>query len=167
MAVLGAQIVITMVMASLMSKISPYKSFSRWILTGYSRLVRYVHPSDDELKSLVAPNGGGGGGGKARNRKHYRSQPPSSSNGNVFNVPRSLDVQLETAQVEVSDLIQLRFYAEYQWLLDFAIYAVLVYSLTEVSFVLAVLLFGTCFEASIFFILEMPFPGKKIQKIKS
>jgi len=127
MAVLGAQIVITMVMASLMSKISPYKSFSRWILTGYSKLIRYVHPSDEELKALVVPPPNG----NRNNRKYRGGANGSQDNGGVFNVPRSLDVQLETAPVEVSDLIQLRYYPEYQWLLDFAIYAIFVYASTE------------------------------------
>lgn len=52
MAVLGAQIVITMVVASIMSKIGPYMSFARWILT-YSGLIRYMHPSDEELRAIA------------------------------------------------------------------------------------------------------------------
>jgi hypothetical protein len=50
--VLGIQIVITMVVASIMSKVGPYLSFARWMLTS-SGLVRYVHPSDEELKELA------------------------------------------------------------------------------------------------------------------
>ena len=49
---LGVQIVITMVVASIMSKVGPYLSFARWMLSS-SGLVRYVHPSDDELKELA------------------------------------------------------------------------------------------------------------------
>ena len=52
MAVLGVQIVITMVMASIMTKIGPFMSFARWILTS-SGLVRYMHPSDEELKPMA------------------------------------------------------------------------------------------------------------------
>ena len=51
MAVLGVQIVITMVMASVMTKIGPFMSLARWILTS-NGLVRYLHPSDEELKPL-------------------------------------------------------------------------------------------------------------------
>jgi len=135
MAVLGAQIVITMIMASIMSKISPYESFSRWILTGYSKLVRFVHPSDEELKSLLAPqmaSKSSGSSGSARNRRKNGGGQSNANGGNdVFNVPKNIDVQLETSSVQVSDLIQLRFYAEYQWLLDFALYAIMVYTLTE------------------------------------
>ncbi|KAI8040287.1 hypothetical protein M5D96_006227 [Drosophila gunungcola] len=50
MAVLGAQLVITLVMVSVIQKLSPHYSFAKWILcrTG---LHRYLHPTDDELRS--------------------------------------------------------------------------------------------------------------------
>ena len=41
-----------MVMASVMSKIGPFYSFSRWLLTS-SGLVRYMHPSDEELRIMA------------------------------------------------------------------------------------------------------------------
>ena len=41
-----------MVVASVMSKVGPYMSFARWMLIS-SRLVRYVHPTDEELKELA------------------------------------------------------------------------------------------------------------------
>jgi len=59
-----------------------------------------------------------------------------ASNNGHFNVPRNLDLQLETAKVTKTDLCQLRFYAEYQWLVDFALYSLIVYVLTEVIFFL-------------------------------
>ncbi len=48
-------------------------------------------------------------------------------------MPRNIDLQLETAKVTKTDICQLRYYAEYQWLVDFAIYALVVYTLTEVN----------------------------------
>lgn len=42
-------------------------------------------------------------------------------------------MQLETAKVTALDVVHLKFYSEYQWLLDFAVYASVVYILTEVS----------------------------------
>jgi hypothetical protein len=56
----------------------------------------------------------------------------AGSNGH-FNVPRNLELQLETAKVTKTDICQLRFYAEYQWLVDFALYTLIVYGLTEVT----------------------------------
>lgn len=66
-----------------------------------SGLVRYVHPSDEELRDFsLAPK-------PDRKKKHRQRQ---ETNGNsVFNVPRNLDLQLETAKVTKSDLVQLRY----------------------------------------------------------
>ena len=34
--------------------------------------------------------------------------------------------------MELTDLVQLRYYTEYQWLLDFSLYSLITYSLSEV-----------------------------------
>jgi hypothetical protein len=41
-----------MVTASIMTKVGPFMSFARWILTS-SGLVRYMHPTDEELKPMA------------------------------------------------------------------------------------------------------------------
>ena len=121
-----------MIVASVMSKVGPYMSFARWILTS-SGLVRYMHPSDEELRSLAMIP-------KDRNRKKgsRREDRIAGKNGHanengIFNVPRNIDLQLDTTKVTTTDVIQLRFYPEYQWLVDFAFHAMLVYIMTEVS----------------------------------
>ena len=126
-AVLGVQIVITMIVASTMSKIGPYMSFARWILTT-SGLIRYMHPTDEELKSLIMI---------PRDKKNKKGSRREDRNGNasdnsVFNVPRNLDIQLETTKVTTGEVVQLRYYTEYQWLVDFSFHALLVYAMTEV-----------------------------------
>ncbi len=133
-AVLGVQIVITMVMASTMSKIGPFVSFSRWLLTA-TGLIRYVHPSDEELKQIaLVPI-------KDKKKSHHNRRNDHKNGGanvnggetiETFNVPKQNDLQLETARVSVIDVVQLRFYSEYQWLLDFSLYSLIVYVLTEV-----------------------------------
>jgi hypothetical protein len=63
-------------------------------------------------------------------------------------VPRNLEFILQTAPVELTDLVQLRsglrrtrlwslislprYYTEFQWLLDFSCYSLLTYILSEV-----------------------------------
>ncbi|XP_044262118.1 transmembrane protein 161B [Tribolium madens] len=119
MALLGAQLVITLVMISVIQKLGPHFSFARWLLCS-TGLVRYLYPTDAELRHLASiPRGKKG---------------PKQSNGKAetFHVPRSLDVSLETAKVTRLDVIHLRYYSEYQWLLDFTVYAVIVYVVTEV-----------------------------------
>ena len=120
-----------MAMASIMSKVGPFMSIARWLLTN-TGLVRYMHPSDEELKQIaLVPL-------KEKNRKPKRSDKNngnSTQNGvenNTFYIPKQNDIQLETTKVTLSDVVQLRYFTEYQWLLDFTFYAILVYFFTEV-----------------------------------
>ena len=51
MAVLGVQFVITMMMATILSRVGPHLSLARWLLCSrFAGLVRYLHPSDDQLR---------------------------------------------------------------------------------------------------------------------
>ena len=121
-----------MVLASVMSKFGPYMSFARWILTA-SGLVRYMHPSDEELRTLaMIPKDRNRKKGNRREDRAYGRNGQTPENG-VFNVPRNLDLQLDTTKVTTTEIIQLRYYPEYQWLVDFAFHATVVYILTEVS----------------------------------
>lgn len=51
----------------------------------------------------------------------------------VFQVPRNLDITLESAKITTLDVVHLKYYTEYQWLLDFSVYATVVYIMTEVG----------------------------------
>lgn len=62
--------------------------------------------------------------------KHRNGYDENKSN--TFHVPRSLDIQLETAQILPIDVIYLRYYSEYQWLVDFSLYSGIVYTLSEI-----------------------------------
>ena len=125
MAVLGVQLVVSMVTASVLSKLSVHYSFARWLIS--TRLVRYLHPSDEELRSLA-----GIPGSKQKSRK---GEPKKPSN-EPFTVPKSLDLQLDSTQITASDVIPLHFYPEYQWLLDFSCCAAFVYVFTELYYAL-------------------------------
>ena len=107
-------------------------SFARWMLTT-SGLIRYMHPSDEELRTLaMIPKERNRKKGNRKEDRIYGKNGHSVDNG-IFNVPRNLDIQLETTKVTDTEVIQLRYYTEYQWLVDFAFHAILVYTLTEVS----------------------------------
>lgn len=101
-------------------------SVARWFLTS-SGMVRYMHPSDEDLKPIaLVPL-------KDRNKKPNKKNGGTNGVDNsTFNVPKQNDLQLETTKVTVGDVVQLRYYSEYQWLMDFTIYAVFVYAMTEV-----------------------------------
>lgn len=124
---MSPQYIITLVMVSIIQKISPHASFAKWILCS-TGLVRYLHPTDDELKTLAGvprekkKGKGGGKGGSYEN---------GYENG-TFHVPRNLDVSLDTARIQAFDVVHLRYFTEYQWLVDFSMYALIVYVLSEV-----------------------------------
>lgn len=125
MALLGTQLVITLVMVSIIQKLGPHYSLARWILCS-TGLKRYLYPTDEELRALAGvpkdkPKGRRGG-------KNIENGKPTET----FHIPRSLDIELETAKVTALDVVHLKFYSEYQWLLDFAVYSSVVYILTEV-----------------------------------
>uniref|UniRef100_G3MM91 Transmembrane protein 161B n=1 Tax=Amblyomma maculatum TaxID=34609 RepID=G3MM91_AMBMU len=127
MALFGVQIIITMIMASVLQKLSPQYSISRWIIC--TRLIRYLHPSDEELKSLAGISGKAFKGKGKKDKWRHRNGFVDSRE--EFLVPRSLPVVLEPAPITAGEALQLRFYTDYQWLMDFAVHAVAVYALTE------------------------------------
>lgn len=51
MAVLGVQLVFSMVMASILQKLGRHYSFGQWWLCGQLR--RYLHPTDDQLRTAA------------------------------------------------------------------------------------------------------------------
>ncbi|CAH1798902.1 unnamed protein product, partial [Owenia fusiformis] len=121
MAILGPQLVITMVMASFLQKLFPLYSFARWLLS--KKLVRYLHPTDDELKKLAGiPANSYKGKGRKR-EKNKDSEP--------FTVPKSLELDLDKAEVVALDMFPLHYYKDYQWLMDFSLCALLVYLMAE------------------------------------
>lgn len=87
--------------------------------------MRYLHPTDEELKSLAGvPKEKGGKGKDKRNGHAHKSS--------TFHIPRNLDIQLETINITHYDVLHLRYFTEYQWLIDFSLYAATVYFISEV-----------------------------------
>ncbi|XP_076354715.1 transmembrane protein 161-like emei isoform X1 [Tachypleus tridentatus] len=129
MAVFGVQLVITMVMASFLQKLSSNFSFARWFLS--YRLVRYLHPTNEELKTVAGvKDSSRGKGKKGRDRFSDQNKDPE------FLVPKNLQMVLDSAVVQPVELFQLHFYTEYQWLLDFSVCAIFVYFVTELYYFL-------------------------------
>ncbi|NXP26300.1 T161A protein, partial [Scytalopus superciliaris] len=111
-AVMGVQVVVTLLAASLLQKMAPHCSFARWLLCNGS-LYRYKHPSDEELCALA---------GKQRPKAKRDRTPPWDPQGVVTRpcVPPVL-----------------RYFLEYQWFVDFAVYSTGVYVFTEGYYSLA------------------------------
>ncbi|XP_040842146.1 transmembrane protein 161A [Ochotona curzoniae] len=122
MAVLGVQLLVTLFTATLMYRLAPHCSFARWLLCNGS-LFRYKHPSEEELRALA---------GKARPKgRRERWASNGLSEEKPLSVPRDAPLQLETCPLTAVDALVLRFFLEYQWFVDFAVYSGGVYVFTE------------------------------------
>lgn len=115
-------------MVSVIQKLSNY-SFGRWLLCSQG-LYRYLYPVNSELKTLA---------GVPKDKPKNKKGGKNDSNGKpeTFHVPRSLDIQLETAPVSQLDVVHLRYYTEYIWIVDFSLYTSIVYIISEVSKLIA------------------------------
>uniref|UniRef100_A0A665SUT8 Transmembrane protein 161A n=1 Tax=Echeneis naucrates TaxID=173247 RepID=A0A665SUT8_ECHNA len=120
MALMGVQLVVSLLAASIMQKMAPHCSFARWLLCNGS-LFRFKHPSEGELCALA---------GKQMPKPSRRDRRQNGES-KPLTVPRDIDLHLEKAPVNVIDALVLRFFLEYQWLIDFAVYATGVFLFTE------------------------------------
>lgn len=84
-----------------------------------------MYPTDQELRNIV-------GYPKEKHKKGKHNE--NGKTLDVFQVPRNIDIQLEIAPVTSQDVVHLKFYSDFQWLLDFSLYGVLVYFMTEVNY---------------------------------
>ncbi|XP_048359376.1 transmembrane protein 161B isoform X1 [Sphaerodactylus townsendi] len=123
MGVIGVQLVVTMVMASIIQKIIPHYSLARWLLCSGS-LRWYQHPTEEELRILAGKQQKGSKGRKDRKYNGHIENKP-------LTIPKDIDLHLETKSVTEMDTLALHYFPEYQWLVDFTVAATVVYLVTE------------------------------------
>ncbi|KAK4807933.1 hypothetical protein QYF61_016164 [Mycteria americana] len=126
-AVMGVQVVVSLLAASVMQKMAPHCSFARWLLCNGS-LHRYKHPSDEELCALA---------GKQRPKAKRDRRMNGVTDDKPLSVPRDIDLRLDTSPITAVDALVLRYFLEYQWFVDFAVYSTAVYVFTEGYYCLA------------------------------
>uniref|UniRef100_A0A8D3C921 Transmembrane protein 161A n=1 Tax=Scophthalmus maximus TaxID=52904 RepID=A0A8D3C921_SCOMX len=117
---MGVQLVVSLLAASIMQRMAPHCSFARWLLCSGS-LFRFKHPSEGELCALA---------GKQMPKQNRRDRRQNGES-KPLTVPKDIDLHLDKAPVNVIDALVLRFFLEYQWLVDFSIYATGVFLFTE------------------------------------
>ncbi|XP_073882583.1 transmembrane protein 161A isoform X13 [Macaca fascicularis] len=100
MAVLGVQLVVTLLTATLMHRLAPHCSFARWLLCNGS-LFRYKHPSEEELRALA---------GKPRPRGRKERWANGLSEEKPLSVPRDAPFQLETCPLTTVDALEAYYY---------------------------------------------------------
>ncbi|XP_053143774.1 transmembrane protein 161A isoform X3 [Hemicordylus capensis] len=121
MALMGVQLVVSLLVASLMQKMAPHWSFARWLLCNGS-LRRYKHPSEEELFALA---------GKQKPKAKRDRRMNGVTDEKPLSVPRDIDLRLETSPITTIDALVLRYFLEYQWYVDFALYSTFIYLFTE------------------------------------
>lgn len=118
MALFGTQIVITMIMACILQKLSIRMSFARWLLG--NKLYAYMPPSVQVLKEAEGIQTD-----NSRKKGKVHVEPD-------YKINKNISVTLDHVPVLADDLSALNFYPEYQWLLDFMAYTTILYGITEV-----------------------------------
>ncbi|XP_038240125.1 transmembrane protein 161A isoform X2 [Dermochelys coriacea] len=127
MAVMGVQLAVSLLTASIMQRMSPHCSFARWLLCNGS-LYRYKHPSEEELYALA---------GKQKPKAKRDRRLNGVTEDKPLSVPKDINLHLETTPITTVDALVLRYFLEYQWFVDFAVYSTLVYLFTEGYYCLA------------------------------
>ncbi|KAF6037721.1 TMEM161B [Bugula neritina] len=128
MAVFGAQVVVSLIFLSFLQKLCPIYSLGRWLLTRQG-LVRYLHPTDDELKALSGNGQRSANGKKSRKTVNKGVQQNSTES---FQVSRSVELHLSHAPLTPFDILPLRFYSEFIWVMDFTLTTAFVVTLTYI-----------------------------------
>lgn len=67
-----------------------------------------------------------------KEQRHSKYSNGNDDKSHTFHVPRNLDIQLDVAKVTHFDVVNLRYYTEYQWLVDFSLYACIIYVASEI-----------------------------------
>ncbi|CAH8514519.1 unnamed protein product [Dicrocoelium dendriticum] len=127
MAVLGFQLITTLVGSVFLSKIVAHFSFTRYV---YSGLERRAVPTNSQL---LEASGNHRIKSKGKKRKSEISGTDGSGSPDVFYFPRTVSLKLESCQVFPSDVATLPLYSSFQWLLDFTVCTMGVYLVTEIA----------------------------------
>lgn len=142
MGVFGVQLIVTMVTASFLHKLSPYYSFGRWMAT--SRLTHYLTPSDEELGRLVPSSG----------KRSARSRGWKQLDG-TQTLPKSAAIQLHSVPVMPAFLKTCHYYDELCWMLDFALAGVAVFAATALYYYLRPSAVATEYNLSSIWVIAM------------
>lgn len=177
MGILGVQVVVTMIVASFLHKLSPYYSFGRWLATSDMR--RFVPPADSHLKPHVSVPGATGRGKKkvTNNRTTTEDYKPLDTN---LTVPKSAPIKLNTTPLVARDLQLLHYYPEFRWMVDVCVATMAVYLCTCVYYSMKVVAIVTeynlcvvwlvvllVFSVSLLFSLTMVYFSEELSRERS
>ncbi|GMR53529.1 hypothetical protein PMAYCL1PPCAC_23724, partial [Pristionchus mayeri] len=120
-AILGFHVVVSLIVLTVLSKIGSRLSLLRPLV---SKLVRYIAPSNDELRALLPPSADNKSTKQRRKRKE-------EEDANGFNISRQLPFTLKKGLVRIEELEKFPLYSSIHWLCLFAPACVVVVALSE------------------------------------
>ena len=133
MGLFGCQLVITMIVASAVHKLSSYYSLGRWLLV--KKLKFYLPPDQRDLQK----------GNRSSARLNCAKE-------DVF-IPSSFNLSLKSSQLCLAELLTVRYFSDFRWLVDFAASSMLVYTCTRVYFYFNPMAMWIEYDLSIIWIL--------------
>ena len=128
MAVFGPQLIYTVIMFVLLSKLGKFYSLGRYLLC--NKLYRYLSPNSEDIKKSV--------------RKFYNTQTSKNKKLNrlfeiddkkeEFNIPEGAEVEVACSPVAQHDLYYLRYTEDLQSFVDISCIALFIYTTTELYY---------------------------------
>ena len=134
MGMFGCQLVITMIVASAVHKLSSYYSLGRWLLV--KKLKFYLPPSQHDLLT-----------------KGNRSSARLNCSKEDMFIPNSFNINLKSSQLCLTELLTVHYYSDFRWLVDFAASSLFVYICTRIYFYFNPLAMWTEYDLSVIWIL--------------
>ncbi|KRX55213.1 Transmembrane protein [Trichinella sp. T9] len=114
MGIVTFQMVLTLIAATVLQKIVARWSFGKYILSG--KYYRFLPPSEEELRRL---SGKTSSPSKSQRRKTSHGDSRQHCDSNIRISKHDLDLRLRFSRVQHLDLLNLPFYSEFDWLLNY------------------------------------------------
>nr|CDS34075.1 Transmembrane protein 161B [Hymenolepis microstoma] len=119
MAILGFQLVSTLIGVSLLTKLSAHFSFTKALVFG--GLYRCLLPSDKEILECAGLTKV-----KSKGKRSNGATHGNGENAETFHFPRTTPITLRKSSIHLHDIAVLPFYTELVWLVDFTVCALFV-----------------------------------------
>uniref|UniRef100_A0A0K0E2J6 Protein TSSC1 n=1 Tax=Strongyloides stercoralis TaxID=6248 RepID=A0A0K0E2J6_STRER len=123
MALLGFHVVVSLILLFIFNKFKNKFSFINYFIS--NSLYRYLPPTLEELRKINEKTFGKPYKGKNKKQKNQNGDSD-------FKVPRNIEYSLHAFPVIDKHICQLNYYPTLYWLIDFSIFAIIVFTISEI-----------------------------------
>ncbi|CEF67216.1 Transmembrane protein 161A/B family-containing protein [Strongyloides ratti] len=122
MALLGFHVIVSLILLFLFNRFKSKFSFINFFIS--KNLYRYLPPTLEELRKINEKTFGKSYRGKNKKQKNQTVE-------NDFKVPKNIEYSLHAFPVIDRHICQLNYYPTLYWLIDFSIFAIFVFTISE------------------------------------